>query len=144
MTIHQATTATDIQKCREVIICLRPHLAEADLEPMLLSMFAQGYQLHYIEENGKAVAFVGFRFLQFLFNGKHIYIDDLCSLPEGRGKGYGTALLDFVDDLAVANNLNIVTLDSGFQRHDAHRLYLSHGYKLASFHFSKELTIHRT
>lgn len=139
MNIQQATGIEDIQKCRDVIVCLRPHLADADLEDMLLSMFAEGYRLHYIEENGRAVAFIGFRFLQFLFNGKHIYIDDLCSLPGTRGKGYGTALLNFVDDIARANNLATVTLDSGFQRNDAHRLYLNQGFNLASFHFSKKL-----
>lgn len=89
MVIKQASSGEDIIKCREVILCLRPHLKEGQLISLLAEMFEGGYKLAFIEQNEKVVAFIGYSHLQFLYNHKHIYIDDLCTLPEARKKGYG-------------------------------------------------------
>ncbi|MDX2046177.1 MAG: GNAT family N-acetyltransferase [Chitinophagaceae bacterium] len=139
MKIKTALTDEDILKCREVLKVLRPHLNDEHFLPMVKEMITEGYRLAYIEENGRAVSAIGFRYQQYLFNGKHFYIDDLSSLPEARGKGYAGLLLDHVTELARQNGYNCVTLDSGYQRHDAHRLYLNKGFILASHHFSKQL-----
>lgn len=140
MTIKQATTDEDILKCWEVLKALRPHLEQDSFLPLVREMIREGYQLAFIEENGKAVSAIGFRYQQFLFNGKHFYIDDLSSLPEARGKGYGGSLLDYVTNLAKEKGYKVVTLDSGPHRHDAHRLYLNNRFVISSYHFSKPVT----
>ncbi|MFN8356504.1 MAG: GNAT family N-acetyltransferase [Spirosomataceae bacterium] len=137
--VKLAKTVEDIQKCWEALLALRPHLQADTYVALVQSMMQEGYELAYIEADGKAQAAVGFRYLQFLFNGKHIYIDDLSTLPDSRGKGYGSALLDFVVELARSKGYKKVTLDSGYQRNDAHRLYLNKGFILASHHFSKQI-----
>jgi GNAT superfamily N-acetyltransferase len=137
--IKIATTKEDILKCWEVLLALRPHLSMDTFVPILTEMITEGYTLVYIEEHGKAVAAVGFRYLQFLYNGKQYYIDDLSTLPEYRGKGYAGKLLDYVIDKAKLNGFKTVNLDSGYQRTDAHRLYLNKGFTLNSHHFSKIL-----
>ena len=139
MTIQVAQTDEDILKCREVMLALRPHVAEEEFLSILREQIQEGYQLAFIEQDGRAAAAIGFRYLQFLFNGKHFYIDDLSTLPQYRGRGYGGLLLDFVTGLAREKGYAVITLDSGFHRHDAHRLYLSKGFKIASLHFSKSL-----
>ena len=101
---------------------------------------AEGYQLVLIEEGGKAVSAIGFRYLQSLYSGKHFYIDDLSTLPESRGKGYAGKLVDYVIELAKQKGYDYVTLDSGYQRFDAHKLYLNKGFILASHHFQKKLS----
>jgi GNAT superfamily N-acetyltransferase len=103
-------------------------------------MFTEGYQLAFVKEGEKAVSAVGFRYLQFLYNGKHFYIDDLSTLPEARGKGYAGKLIDYVVELARQKGYDYVTLDSGYHRVNAHRLYLNKGFTLASHHFSKKLS----
>ena len=139
MTIKTATEDQDILKCWEVMHALRPHLEAEAFLPLVKTMQTEGYCLAFIEGNDQAVAAIGFRYLQFLFNGKHIYIDDLSTLPEARGKGYGALLLDHVFELATQKGYKQVTLDSGYLRHDAHRLYLNKGFKLGSHHFVKTL-----
>lgn len=119
---------------------LRPHLDETSFAELVKEMMREGYRMAFIEgENGYAESVIGFRYLQFLFNGKHFYIDDLSTLPEARGKGHGGKLIDFVCDLAREKGYQYVTLDSGHHRHDAHRLYLNKGFTIASHHFSKKL-----
>ena len=139
MEIKIAHSDSDILKCFKVIKELRPHLAEESFLSLIKKMMTEGYELAFIEENNRAVAAVGFRYLQLLYNGTQYYIDDLTTLPESRGRGYAGSLLDFVETLAREKGFNTVTLDSGHQRFDAHRLYLNKGFKIVAHHFSKTL-----
>lgn len=140
MEIKIARTLEDIQQCWDVLKALRPHLDQHNFVDIVSEMIREGYQLAFIEESGRAVAAIGFRYLQFLYNGKHFYIDDLSTLPGARGKGFAGKLIDYVVDLARQKGYDHVTLDSGYHRLDAHRLYLNKGFVLASHHFSKKLT----
>lgn len=139
MNVKLATSNEDILKCWDVLNALRPHLEEATFLDTVQEMRSEGYMLAFIEKDNKAVSAIGFRYLQFLYNGKHIYIDDLSTLPEGRGKGYAGKLLDYVCDYAKQKGYNVVTLDSGHHRSDAHRLYLNKGFTIDSHHFGKKL-----
>jgi GNAT superfamily N-acetyltransferase len=131
-----ADTQEDYLKCWKAVSALRPMLTEDKYLELIESMKIQGYQLIFIEEeNGKVPAILGFRYLTMLYCGHIIYIDDLSTLPEARGKGYGGLLLDFVIDLAQEKKLDGVHLDSGHQRFDAHRLYLNKKFKINSHHF---------
>ncbi len=139
MEIKIAKTEEDILKCWDVLFELRPHLDKNNFVLTIQEMFGEGYVLAFIEQDGKAAAAVGFRYLQFLYNGKHIYIDDLATLSTYRGRGYGGELLDYVTDYARSKGFKTITLDSGYQRLDAHRLYLNNGFTLSSHHFSKTI-----
>ena len=139
MEIKIARTEKDILKCWDVLLAFRPHLVKETFVSSVQEIIKEGYTLAYIEEDARAAAAVGFRYLQFLYNGKHFYIDDLSTLPGYRGKGYAGKLLDFVVDKAKANGFKCVTLDSGYQRFDAHRLYLNKGFTLNCHHFSKNI-----
>lgn len=132
-------SSEEILKCWDVLLALRPHLIKESFVSTIQQMFTEGYQLAFIEADGLSVAAVGYRYLQYLYNGKHIYIDDLSTLAEHRGKGYAAALLDFVEAQAKQQGYKAVTLDSGYTRNDAHRLYLNKGYTLVAHHFSKSL-----
>lgn len=139
MTIKTATNNDDILKCLPVLKVLRPHIDDSAFVAQVTEMMDEGYQLAYVEEDGTAVAAIGFRYLQFLFNGKHIYIDDLITMEAARGKGYGGALLDHVTAIARAQEYKTVTLDSGHHRFTAHRLYLNKGFNITAHHFIKTL-----
>lgn len=139
MKIKLAISEEDILKCKNVIMELRTHLNSENFVEQIKEMTDEGYKLAFIEEDGKAVSAIGFRYLQYLHNGKHFYIDDLSTLPEHREKGYAAKLLDYVADLAKEKGFGVITLDSGYQRHDAHRLYLNKGFIITSYHFSKKI-----
>ena len=139
MTIKAAQTKEDYLKCFRVMQALRPHLTTELFLDLLPKMQEENYFLIYIEENNEAVSACGFRYLTTLFNGRYIYIDDLTTLPEGRGKGYAGKLFDFVIEKAKTEGLKAVHLDSGHHRHDAHRLYLNKGMKIVYHHFKLEL-----
>ena len=137
--IKIASNDADILKCLDVILALRPHLQKDEFVATVREIMEDGYKLAFIEENGRAVSAIGYRHLNFLFNGKHIYIDDLSSLPEARGNGYAGQLLEFVFEEAKQHGYKFVTLDSGHVRTDAHRLYLNKGFTISAHHFIKSI-----
>jgi GNAT superfamily N-acetyltransferase len=83
----------------------------------------------------EAAAVAGFVVGDKLAWGRHIYIDDLVTRPEHRGRGHAKALLDWVAAEARRLGCAQVHLDSATFRHDAHRRYLTAGYRITSFHF---------
>jgi GNAT superfamily N-acetyltransferase len=139
MKIKTAQTKEDFLKCLEALQALRPHLTAESLLDLVSKMQEESYTLIYIEENGRGVSACGFRYLTTLFEGRYIYIDDLSTLPEARGKGYAGALFDYVVEKAKSEGLPAVHLDSGHQRYDAHRLYLNKKMKIVYHHFRLEL-----
>lgn len=141
MEILKATSYEDISRCEKVILELRPHLHPENLWEQYQKQLAENYQILYIWDEAQAVAFVGYRLQHLFYSGKTLYIDDLCTLPTHRGKGYAGKLLDKVFEIAEQQQCDCVTLDSGHHRHDAHRLYLNKGFRIASHHFYKALKI---
>ena len=56
----------------------------------------QGYRLvGAFEDDGRCVAVAGFRVLHNLAWHDALYVDDLSTLPEARGRGHGRALLEW-------------------------------------------------
>ena len=143
MTIQIARTEADLRQCLPALLALRPHLDETTALAMLQEQQAhEQYQVAFVDAgNDSASAVITYRRLTLLFSGKTIYIDDLSTLPDGRGKGYAGALLDFVIDQARQLNCQTVSLDSGHgaNRTDAHRLYLNKRFLISSHHFSMTL-----
>lgn len=139
MTIHIATTDPEIAACYPVMRELRPHLAAAQFVPQVRRQALAGYRLAYLLEQGLVVAVAGFRTGENLAWGSFLYVDDLVSLPEHRGKGHGAQLLSWLKQLALAEGCRQIHLDSGLQRKDAHRFYQREGMSPASLHFSAKI-----
>lgn len=137
--IKHAQSVQEIESCWAVVQVLRPHLQKENFLGQVQEMMPDGYQIIYICEDQLTVAFAGFRNMNMLYSGKIIYVDDLSTLPQYRGRGHAGRLLDYIYQLAEKLGKNAVHLDSGYHRNDAHRLYLNKGYILESHHFAKEI-----
>ena len=141
MDIQKALDKNTIFHCFDAMHALRPHLRKETFVDKIQELMKQGYHLVYTEESNRAVAVAGYRFTELLAWGKAIYIDDLGTLPEARGKGHASALLDYIIKLAKENGCAQVHLDSGAvpARYNAHRLYLKKGFNITSHHFALSL-----
>ena len=135
--VQIVTTENDILKCRRAIQVLRPSLTDDIYLDAVHKTLADNRQFVFIEENNEAAAVAVFETGYNLFRGKYIYIDDLSTLSEYRGKGYAGILLDWIMDYAKKENFNEIHLDSGVSeaRTDAHRLYLNKRFQVSSLHF---------
>ncbi len=135
--IRTATSDDDIRRCWPVLHQLRPHLEEADLLPAVRRMAPHGFRLVFAEdEAGEVRAVAGYRVTEMLRTGLMLEVDDLVTDADARSGGYGKALLDWLVAEAQALGCSVVELDSGVQRHDAHRFYFREGMHILGYHFS--------
>jgi GNAT superfamily N-acetyltransferase len=123
---------------------LRPHLTDARQFARRVDeqQRGEGYRLAgAFDDAPVAVAVAGFRVVHSLAWGRHVYVDDLSTLPAARRRGHARALLDWLADEGRRMGCAELHLDSGVgpQRSDAHRLYLNAGLTITSHHFSRAL-----
>jgi GNAT superfamily N-acetyltransferase len=135
--IRVAKTEKDLLKCRKAVQALRPLLTDDLYLDAIHKTLQHNRQMIFMEDGPDAAAIAVFETGYNLFRGKYIYIDDLSTLPEQRGKGYAGKLLDWILDFAKEGNFNEIHLDSGVSeaRTDAHRLYLNKRFQVSSLHF---------
>jgi GNAT superfamily N-acetyltransferase len=137
--ISLAADERDIGRCYGVMAQLRPHLNEGEFIERVTRQEKDGYLLVYGEVNGEVVAVAGFRVLENLAWGRFLYVDDLVTAQAERSKGHGDALMNWLLDYARASGCAQFHLDSGVQRHDAHRFYFRQRMNISGYHFALEL-----
>src|SRR5438128_7687628 len=131
-----AKTPSDIRKCFPVMRELRTHLvSENEFFERIQRQQRQGYLLAFLEAEGEVRAVAGYRFLESLFSGKFLYVDDLVTASRDRSLGFGGQLLDWLIEQAREHGCENLELDSGVQRFDAHRFYLIKRMNISSYHF---------
>ncbi len=135
-----AQTAEQIRRCHPVMRQLRPHYPRAsEFVRQVQRQQEQGYFLAFLESGGKVRAVAGCRYLESLFSGKNLYVDDLVTDEAARSSGFGRKLLDWLMREAARHDCRRLELDSGVHRDRAHRFYFANGLKIDSFHFRKDV-----
>lgn len=135
--IRVAHGEEEVRRCWLAFKELRPHLQSADeLVARWRVQTAEGYQIIYIADGDPVPAAAGYRFLNTLAWGKILYLDDLVALPSARGSGLGTALLRHLQDEARRTGCDALHLDTGYQRHLAHRTYFRNGFRMDCMHLA--------
>jgi GNAT superfamily N-acetyltransferase len=134
-------TKSDILTTHSIMKELRPQFSSPKTYVDTIRRFYQeyGYQLVAVLNNGIPKAVAGYRISESLSWGKYLYVDDLVTNSSERSKGYGKKLLDWLSEEAVRCGCKELHLDSGVQRHDAHRFYLRERMDIVFYHFRKSL-----
>lgn len=73
---------------------------------------SQGYELIGAFDEGALVALAGIRRTHTLARGEHLFVDDLVTGEQARGRGHGGALLRWVAARAAAEGIDRLYLDS--------------------------------
>jgi GNAT superfamily N-acetyltransferase len=138
--IGLAEDQASIQRCFPTMAELRPHLTEASfLERVLRQQEQAGYQLAFLAQGGTVRSLAGFRITEFLAWGRTLYVDDLVTRSDGQGQKFGSRLFDWIIDRARDARCEQVHLDSGVQRHGAHRFYLHKKMDITAHHFAYKI-----
>ena len=135
MTVRLATTDDEVKGCFPVMQQLRTHLRESEFLSTIRRQESGGFRLAFLEDGGRVQAVAGFRVIDNLYAGRVLYVDDLVTDESGRSRGYGKRLLDWLIDRAREEDCRSLELDSGVQRFDAHRFYLTNRMVISSHHF---------
>lgn len=138
--IQIAQTDSQIAATFKVMSELRAHLMESDYLPLIRKLQREmGYQLLSLCDQKTISAVAGFRIGDSLAWGHYLYVDDLVSSEGGRSRGHGKALLDWLVAHGRAQQCTQLHLDSGVQRHAAHRFYLRERMDIVFYHFRRDL-----
>jgi GNAT superfamily N-acetyltransferase len=139
MKIGLAESADELERCARVLVQLRTALTCEQIVARIQEQRQSGYRVAYVESGGQIEAVAGFRVSSYLAWGRALYVDDLVAREEQRGRGFGSALFDWLVELARREGCEQLHLDSGVQRFAAHRFYLHKGMDITSHHFVLKL-----
>jgi GNAT superfamily N-acetyltransferase len=138
--VRKLTTDEDILAARGVMRQLRPQIAEADYFSTVRRMMqTDGYLQAAVFDGDAVVAVAGYRFMETLYAGKTLYVDDLNTDETRRSRGYGKALMDWLKREAKQRGCVQLQLDSGVQREQTHRFYFREGLTINCYHFRVDL-----
>ena len=126
----------EIMLCYPVMVQLRPQYSPEQFVAQVQEQMKQGYHLAYLLDENIVKSVAGFRIGTSLGWGKYLYVDDLVSEQKYRHSGAGTVLFEWLVDYAKYNQCHQLHLDSGVQRHQAHRFYIRRGMDISSHHFA--------
>lgn len=118
---------------------LRPHREPEAMDRVYADSHPLGYRVTALFHDGQAVAVAGWRLGVNLHLGRNLYVEDLVTADSARSRGFGARLLGHLRAVARAEGCSALHLDSGVQRHGAHRFYLREGMHISSHHFTEEL-----
>lgn len=138
--IRKIVSDADLKATYPVMKQLRTHLSEQEyVERAKRQQSKGGYIVATLEDEGHVRCVAGYRISECLSWGKFLYVDDLVSDQNARSKNYGKQMMDWLLAEARQNGCQELHLDSGVQRHAAHRFYLRERMDISCFHFALKI-----
>jgi GNAT superfamily N-acetyltransferase len=137
--VRLARTRADLLRCFPVLKQLRPRLVRRGFVDQVARQGRAGYRVCFLEEDGQVRCVAGFRVTESLHYGRFLYVDDLVADEGHRSRGHGAAIFAWLVDRARAGRCRALALESGVQRHAAHRFYHRQRMSIACYHFALPL-----
>ena len=140
--IYRKYERKDISAIRDILENDLGYNCELDkLNKRINEMLKRGnYQIFVACDDDKVVGYIGcVSYLAFELENEGMKIIALAVSKEYRRKGIGTELLKTAERWAKENNIEVILLNSGLPREDAHRFYESQGYFKKSYGFIKRI-----
>lgn len=140
--IYRKYDSRDIYAVRDILANDLGYNCELEkLRSRVEEMLKRGnYQIFVACDGDKVVGFIGcVSYLAFELENEGIKIIALAVSKEYRRKGIGTELLKTAEQWAKENGIEVVLLNSGLPREDAHAFYEVQGYFKKSYGFIKRI-----
>jgi GNAT superfamily N-acetyltransferase len=135
--IRYADPDADTGACYVLMRQLRPHLtSESEFAERWRRQCGAGYRMMGLWLDGKLVCLAGFRVIENLVHGVHLYVDDLVTSEEARGRGAGAGLLRRLQEEARALGCAKLLLDTQLSNALAHRFYYRNGLLATALRFA--------
>lgn len=140
--IYRKYESKDISAIRDILENDLGYNCELDkLNTRVDEMLKRGnYQIFVACDGDKVVGYIGcVSYLAFELENEGMKIIALAVSKEYRRKGIGTELLKTAEQWAKEHNIEVILLNSGLPREDAHTFYESQGYFKKSYGFIKKI-----
>ncbi len=138
--LRHAHGPEELTACFPVISQLRPDLKGVEEWVERASdMSTEGYRVLAAWENDRVVAIAGYRRMENLIHDHFLYVDDLVTAEDERGKGLGSALLTELSAIGIDEYCGRLVLDTAATNESARRFYKREGLIDAVIGFVKPL-----
>lgn len=140
--IYRKYENKDISAIRDILENDLGYNCELDkLNTRVDEMLKRGnYQIFVVCDGDKMVGYIGcVSYLAFELEKEGMKIIALAVSKDYRRKGIGAQLLKTAEQWAKENNIEVILLNSGLPREDAHTFYESQGYFKKSYGFIKRI-----
>lgn len=135
--IKKMVSDEEIISTFEVMNQLRTHVPKDQyLERVRRQHQVGQYNLVAVIEDDAVRCVAGYRFVECLAWGKFVYVDDLVTDGNARSNNCGKQIMSWLANEAKENGCDQLHLDSGVQRHAAHRFYLRERMDITCYHFA--------
>ena len=118
---------------------LRPQLP-ADYGARMATVLKSGAKMLLAVEDERVLGVALWRLIENTYEGRRLYVDDLVTDAGDRSQGVGHQMLDWLEARAREEQCNVLALDSGVQRAEAHKFYFREGMQIAAYSFRKVLS----
>jgi GNAT superfamily N-acetyltransferase len=136
---HGAVTRPDLLAAAEAVHRqLRPAL-RSDYTGRMKEVFATGGEMAVALASGEVAGVTVFRIFEKTHSGRELYCDDLVTDERRRSGGVGHALIAYLERVGRERGCDMLALDSGTHRQQAHKFYFREQMPIVAFHFSKKL-----
>jgi ribosomal protein S18 acetylase RimI-like enzyme len=141
MEIREVDEEKDLSACFALMRQLRPHLqSETEfVERWRRQRTAAGYRLIGLWQEDRLMALAGFRVLENLVHGRHLYVDDLVTDEGARSCGHGGQLIRYLQEEAARLECAKLLLDTPMSNALGHRFYFRQGFLATSLRFTMVL-----
>lgn len=133
---------TDKQKMLQYIDVLQelyPSLSPEQYAHELDLMLPHNYTQLAVFEHDTCVAICGVWLGNKLWIGKYLELDNIIVRASARSKGIGALIFQTLEQKAIAENCNMMALDSYTGNFKAHKFFYNKGFGPKGFHFVKLL-----
>jgi GNAT superfamily N-acetyltransferase len=140
--LHFAELDAADTRIADMVQLLEPALSLATLRERGAAMAAQGaiclgIFIDAARENLIGIASYSMR--THFFSGRVLYVENVVFVPEQRGQNHGEALMQWLEQKALALDCQKVTLDAYARNTRARSFYERIGYDPRGVHFVKDL-----
>ena len=103
-------------------------------------LYDRHYCIFVAENNNEVIAFIGMHIgLAFEYSGKIARIIALAVKKEYQRQGVGTKLLQTTESYLNENHVELIAVNSGIHRVEAHRFYEKQGFYKKGYSFAKTI-----
>ncbi len=141
MWILELTTDAELREAFPVFHELRYYVSEERFFERLASMRPRGYRVFAVRDGAQdqIVAYAGVEITETM-RGRQLYVHEMVTTERARSKGYGAAMMAYLEEFARSNDCDILALSSNVAREGAHRFYETKiGMTRTSYLYRKEL-----
>jgi len=138
ITIKTINPLKNIGKVKELLLQLNPNKGETHIEQLLKQMHTyNNYNCFGLYKHNEIIGISSGWTSIRIYCGKQLELDNVVIDKKLQSKGLGKIFLDKIEEWAIKEAYESVTLNTYVSNSRSHKFYFNQGFNILGFHFQK-------